>query len=311
MILIGSRALSLRVPQALLRAPLDFDFLCTQEEFDQWMKTTSYKVNPTKVYPLPEYNKMIVEGSTNCEFEIITPGNSSELIAQAVANDTDNIETPFGIVPSLDLLFTIKDSHKYKKFEKSSSQFWKTTIDWHVMRQLGGKVRPEYEALLKLRKEETYTYKHPKLNVNKDAFFSGDGVIYTYDHDDLHNVVKLYDKPAYTYYLKDGEQILCDKEKFFSVSEDIRLAGGLEEMLTLSLERAKIPYPNGMTDDQAFKFAAAKVCSTITSGFFRTYCHENIFNIIKLYEKTSKDYVLKFNTAVQEGQVKLYNPIIG
>ncbi len=305
MILIGSRSLALRQPNALLRNCVDFDFLCTQQEFDNWMETTSHKVNPTKVYPLPEFNKMIVEGNTNCEFEIITPGKSSELIAQAVADDPDNIATPFGIVPSLDLLFTIKDSHKYKKFEKSSAQFWKTTIDWHVMKQLGAKVRPEYEGLLKLRKDETYAkQKHPKLNTNKENFFKDDNIKYFWDHDSIHEAVAWPEPPAYLSYMKDGAQVDCDKEKFFSIDENIRLEGVVQESMVLAVERALQPFPNGMNADQAFKFALAKVCSSITSGWFRTYAFENVFAAIKLYESRYKDYWIKFQQHVVDGKVK-------
>ena len=175
MILIGSRALKLRSNNVLSRAPLDFDWVCTQEEYEAWMDKNAAKLNPTKVYPLPEFHKMIVEGSTNCEFEIIQPGSSNELLQQLVEGNTESIETPFGWIPSVDLLFTIKDSHKYKKFHLSSNGFWKTAMDWHTMRRLGASVRPEYQAFSKLRQKETYNYAHPKLNVNKDDFFKDDG----------------------------------------------------------------------------------------------------------------------------------------
>src|SRR5208282_3600997 len=105
MILIGSRSLVLRAPYALFRKPLDFDFICTQAEFDTWMEKESFKVKPTKVYPEGSH-KMIVEGSTNCEFELVKPGTSSAMLEELVRPDC--IETPFGMVPSLDMLFTIK-----------------------------------------------------------------------------------------------------------------------------------------------------------------------------------------------------------
>ena len=71
MILIGSRALSIRNKSLLRSYPKDFDFVCSKEEFDIWIDKNFSKVNPTKIYELPEYNKWIVEGSTNLEFEII------------------------------------------------------------------------------------------------------------------------------------------------------------------------------------------------------------------------------------------------
>ncbi len=81
----------------------------------------SFKVKPTKVYPEGK-NKMIVEGSTNCEFEIIKPDTSSYIMEELVAQD--HIETPFGMVPSLDMLFTIKSSHKYLKNSPIFFMMW-------------------------------------------------------------------------------------------------------------------------------------------------------------------------------------------
>lgn len=305
MILIGSRALALRAPLLLQRKPLDFDFVCTKPEFDSWLENNISKLGSPEVYEMPEFHKWIVKGSSICEFEIITPCTSSELLVDLVNADKDTIDTPFGKIPSVDLLFTIKDSHKYKKFNFQSNGFWKTTIDWHMMNHVGAKVRPEYAAFHKLRKAEAYAgQKHPKLNVSKDNFFKDDGLEYKYDHDSLHESVKLFDRPAYTYYLKDNEPVLCDKNKFFSVSEDIRLAGGVEEGLTLALERSLIPHDGVWSPDQAFKFACAKVASSITSGFFREYCFNNIFNILKLYNNTSKNYYEKFKEDVKTGLVK-------
>lgn len=308
MILIGSRAFQLRAPSVLNRNCVDFDWVCTQPEFDKWLQETSHKVSPTKVYELPQFHKWIVEGSTNCEFEIITPNTSSELLSTLV--DAEWLETSFGFIPPLDLLFAIKDSHKYKKFHLQANGFWKTAIDWHMMKSLGATIRPEYQEFHKLRQSEAYAgQKHPKLNVSKDNFFKDDGLqdTYIYDHDDIHQAVKLYEHPAYTYYLINGEEVKCSKEKFFSVSEEIRLAGGCEEALTLALERSQIPWPKVWTPDFSFHFALAKVASSITSGYFREYCYQHIFDIIKLYQQTSKNYLEKFEDALASGKIRPFS----
>lgn len=298
MILVGSRALTLRMPGIPFRKCKDFDWVCTQEEYDSWMERNSHKVNPTKIYP--EKNKMIVEGSTNLEFEIIKPNTSSEMLDQLVKEDKETVETPFGLIPNLDLLFTIKSSHKYLK---NSPHFWKTVGDYHLMKRLGATVRPEYQAFLKLREKETYTYAHPKLNVSKDAFFSDDGLVYTYDHDDIHRSVARYEQPAYTYYLKDGEQVQCDKSKFFSIDTKYRLAGVVEEAAVLAIERSLVPNPGVWTPEYAWKFALSKVCSSITSGWFRAFAYENILEVLKLYPA---GYWEKFQKDVAEGNVKLF-----
>lgn len=300
MILIGSRALSLRASALLLRKPLDFDFVSTMSEYEEWLQKNSAKVNPTKIYSEMNGKKMIVEGSTNIEFEIITPGSTAEMLATLVKQDKDTFETPFGLVPNLDLLFTIKSSHK---FLKNSPHFWKTVIDYHVMKQAGAKIRPEYQEFFKIREKETYNYSHPKLNVSKENFFKDDGLTYVWDHDSIHCSVARGERPAYTYYMKDGEQVLCDKNKFFSLPLQMQLNGVIEEASVLAIERSLVPHVNVWTPEYAWKFALSKVCSSITSGWFRSFGYDNILEILKQYPT---GYWEKFQEDIKIGLVKSF-----
>lgn len=304
MILIGSRALQLRAPQLMQRKCVDFDFVCTKDEFNQWMEKNSSKVNAKEVYELPEFNKWIVKGSSICEFEIITPSKSSELLVDLVKNDPETIDTSFGLIPSINILFAIKDSHKYKKFDNSMVGFWKTALDWHLMKSVGAEVKPEYEAFTKLRRAEAYAgQKHPSLMQSKDNFFKDDNVVYEFIHDDLHKAVMLNDKPAYEYYIKDGAEVQCDMNKFFECSERIRNCGVFEEACVLGLERSMIAHPGVLTEEQAFRFALAKVCTTITSGRFREYAFNNVFDVLKMYN-THKGFYQKFLHGVESGIVR-------
>lgn len=296
MILVGSRALKLRAPALLMRNPLDFDWVLSQEEYESWIEKESFKVNPTKIYS--QKNKMIVEGETNCEFEIIKKDTSSDLLNDLVSSDKDTIKTSMGLIPSLDMLFTIKSSHKYLK---NSPHFWKTLIDYHVMKLAGAKIRPEYESFFSLREKETYDYSHPKLNQTKENFFSDDLISYKYEHDTIHQSVATFERPAYTYYLKDSEQVQCDKNKFFSLPFEYQLAGVVEEAAVLAIERSLIPNPGVWTPEYAWKFALSKVCTSITSGWFRKFAWENCFKILKLYPNNYWD---KFQKDVESGLVK-------
>jgi hypothetical protein len=264
------------------------------------MEANSFKVKPNKIYSERggNFHKMIVEGSTNCEFEIIQDEKSSTILKELVEGNSESMETPFGWVPSFDMLFTIKQSHRYLK---NSPHFWKTLTDWHMMRGMGATVRPEYQDFLKMREKETYNYSHPKLNVTKDNFFKDDGLVYTWDHDDIHKSVAVGERPAYTYYLKEGAQVDCDKSKFFDISQDIRLAGVVEEAAVLAIERSLVPHPGVWTPEYAWKFALAKVCSSITSGWFRQFAYENAPQILKLYPK---GYWEKFQQDCESGLVK-------
>jgi len=308
MLLIGSRAMSLRVASAMKRPCKDFDFVCTKEEFDQWMEKESYKVKPIKVYELPEYSKWIVEGEveTYLEFEIVKPGSSNELLVDLV--DEEWLDTPFGFVPPKDMIYTINDSHKFKKFHLDSSNFWKTAVDHFILKQLGAKIRPEYQAFHKLREQESYAgQKHPKLNVSKDDFFKDDGIQYLYEHDDIHTAVMLGEQPAYRYYLRDNEPVLTDKKKFFDCPEQIRMNGMLEECLTLALERSQIVSNFSIPPEVSFRMALSKVCSSITSGYFRSWCYDHIFDALKMYPVHCADYADRFKKALAEGRVRSFS----
>jgi hypothetical protein len=292
--------MALRAPALLTRKPLDFDFICTKDEFDSWMEKNSAKINPIKIYPEMNGKKMIVEGSTNCEFELIQPGLSNEMLVSLVESDPEVIDTPFGKVPSLDMLFTLKSSHKYLK---NSPHFWKTMVDYHMMKRAGAKIRPEYMDFYKLREKETYNYSHPKLNVTKDNFFKDDNIQYVWDHDSIHVSVARGDRPAYTYYMKDGEQVLTDKKKFFNAPREIQLNGVIEESAVLAIERSLVPHPGVWTPEFAWRFALSKVCSSITSGWFREFAYENALDILKLYPA---GYWEKFQEDVKAGKVKAF-----
>ena len=69
----------------------------------------------------------------------------------------------------------------------------------------------------------------------------------------------------------------------------------------LACERSLIPHPGKMTPKQAWTFALSKVCSSITSGWFREFAYENIFEVMKSYPENYWD---KFQQAAKEGKVR-------
>ena len=293
MILIGSRALAFRAPFLLKRQPKDFDFIADESEANAWIKQRK----PSKVEEIE--GKIIAHcDGVPCEFELIKKDYSSSLLKELVESDSDPLETPFGLVPNLNLLFTIKSSHKYLK---NSIFFWKTACDYHLMKMAGAKILPEYKPFLKLREKETYTYKHPKLHQSKKNFFADDNVTYKYDHDSIHEAMKHLDRPAYTYFQKDGAEVQCDKEKFFSLPMKTRLYATLEESYVLALERSQIPHPGALTPKQSFKLALSKTASSITSGWFRKFSFDNIFTVLKMYDD---NYVERFKQALEKGIIK-------
>lgn len=293
MILIGSRALLIRAPQLLNRSPRDFDFFGHEEEIFTFIKDFDLSS------PKRKKNKILIDSEDiPCEFELIESSESAKLFESLVVKDHETITTDFGLVPNVNLLFTLKASHR---FLKNSPHFWKTARDYHCLKAAGAVIVPEYQEFFSLREKETYTYLHPKLNVDKDNFFKGDQIEYVYDHDSIHEAMKHLDKPAYSFFQKDGAQVACDKNKFFALPEQTKIFSILEETYVLALERSQIPYPNSLTPRKSFLMALSKVCSSITSGWWRSYAYENIFNVLNQYDD---NYLVRFENAIKSGVVK-------
>jgi hypothetical protein len=290
MILIGSRALAIRAPAVLTRPCKDFDFVCTKSEFEDWL--AEYTPDRVEALPKGKFAAFLADGAI-CEFEI---GNT-DLIDLATR---DGLNTPLGTVPSLDLLFTLKKSHRHLK---NSPHFWKTFTDYHRMKALGAKVRPEYEPFLRQREKETYTYAHPKLNQGKKTFFAEDqGVKYTYDHDSIHVAVAIGPQPAYRYFQKDEAEVACSKDKFFACPREVQVNSVLEESAVLAIERSLVPHPGAMTPVQAWHYAFSKVCTSIASGWWRAWAYENGPDVLRAAK--DYDFYTKFERGLEIGHVK-------
>lgn len=298
MLIIGSVAMNHHFPDAGY-VPKDTDIIGTMDEFRAWSRTFA-KGDIILCKPLTA-TKMHVRNrhGHNYEFDIAIPGDTNQFLL-----DYFDIEDDFTFAPP-HVLLALKLSHRYKR---NSPHFLKTMRDIQFLRGKGVKIGTELEEWMPAREAETYTYAHPKLDVSKQAFFDGDGVPYVYDHDSIHEAVALTEiqlgspaqpmvinRPAYTYYMKDGSEVMTSKEKFMSVPEHIRLYGVYEESCVLALERSQIPFPEA-NPRKSFEYALMKVCTSITSGWFREYAWENYDKVLDIYEKEGEDgYLKRFN----------------
>lgn len=301
MLLIGSRALVANNPELEgVRRTLDWDFICTIEQFTAWHKAN--KANLQFAVPTQggKYYHARDKDGMNYEFELAWPGTSAEILLKSYEqSDRDSVEGMHTAMNE-DLLL-IKLSHRYKR---NSPHFLKTMSDIKYLRgkiyNEGKRWLLEYKDVFKLREAESYDYAHPKLNVSSKEFFTGDGVQYVYDHDSIHEAVALMYRPAYTFYMKEGSEVMTSKEKFFKVIEDCRLFGVYEESCVLALERSQIPHglgkEGGPTARWSFEMALMKVCTSITSGWFREYAWENYQKVLDLYNELGEnDYIERFN----------------
>lgn len=298
--LIGSRALEFYIKGTSNKSP-DYDFICDSEQsanelankipgkFVKVVHTKKFNTNTIVIQYCTKYIEITYPLSSDCSTSKIFDFAKSETISYKVVDV--HIQC---LLPSLDMLYTLKMSHRYLR---DTTHFMKTMQDIHKMRARYAKLVDDW---FQLREKETYNYSHPKLNTTSREFFN-DSVDYLYDHDSIHEAVKIASKPAYKFYLKDGQQVMCSKEKFFDLPHEIRLYGVLEESYVLALERAMIPSQFSADRKRCFVIALQKVCTSITSGWFREFAWEHYHELLSRYDNS---YVDKFYDALNAGLIK-------
>lgn len=169
-----------------------------------------------------------------------------------------------------------------------------------------------YQKLYRLHRKECLAAAkaHPKLNQKKDDFFGStdrerEKEYEIFDHDSIHRAIALEDVPAYTLML-DGE-VWCSRKKWRQMTEEQRFNCVREEAAILALERSIIPAlylgRKFMGAKWAYEMALFKICTTITSGFFRNYCIE------RYHEAVAKrpDFVKSFFEGLKSGVIEVVN----
>jgi hypothetical protein len=124
-----------------------------------------------------------------------------------------------------------------------------------------------------------------------------------YQHDDIHESVKIGEQPAYKMIIEEGQQVKCSLDKWNTLTEQQRLHCALEECYVLSLERGLIPNEFKTDPKKTFDIALVKVCTSITSGWFREWCWRN-YDLIK--ENYNEDYCIKFKNALELNLIRKF-----
>lgn len=268
------------------REPKDYDYICSDWELDNFVSMWTEEISLFERTPKGGH---VIRNGEHYEFEVYKEGDSASAL----------FVSGMGYVATPAQLLMLKLSHRYLR---DSPFFHKTRQDIMFLRRKGVTLTPELTTLLKQREKETYTYAHPNLKQDKRSFFN-DGVPYVYDHDSIHRAV-VKGPPAYTFFSEDGQEVKSSRAKFDSLSLPARCAAGLEESYVLAIERSLVPYPGLLTPRQAFDKALEKVCTSITSGWFREFCWENYSSIQSMYDD---EYYSRFQAALAAGRVMPFN----
>ncbi len=188
-------------------------------------------------------------------------------------------------------LAILKRSHLHRPLN-----FEKHIRDYHNIKAVCGEFDDRDKEILKRRIKLTkakYKDRVPSLMKSNDEFFD-DFVKKYYIHDQIHEVVAHEDRPMYEKLKVDMSQAFCERELWDRLTHNQKIKCIREEAYVISLERFIIPewiengrnYPPKM----AFDKALAKICTSLTSGWFRSYSIENWPEI----RKYDVDFVKKF-----------------
>ena len=315
--LIGSTALQYATNKDIGREPMDIDLLMMSEDFDE-MCASLQKNYPVKSITYKQKWRDCISGvvvlapshpedkDLIIECELVTKPHQKVLL-DLILSHSNNLFQPFHFmscsVAPISFLYQLKLSHRYLR---NSPHFNKTMFDIKFMESNFSKwelIECPMVGWYNERVSDTYWYNHPSLQATKDEFFKDD-VPYLYDHDDIHKAVAIGSVPAYTLYMKDGAEVQCDMDKFFSLTHQQRLNGVYEEACVLALERHQIPNQFNPDPFKSFRIALEKVCTSITSGWFREFSWEHYDEVLAMY---SDRYVDLFIEALEAGRIRPFH----
>jgi Holliday junction resolvase len=297
MIIIGSKALNYHVKDYSI--PNDSDFIGTERDI------LAYCYNNNIVIEKKSYKNLTLYcGKDNLnryyEFEVAEKGRSSYDYLQ-VMNDMEGRL----IYASLEILFSLKKSHI--NFE---IKFDKHIKEYHYLKKLLNDDKLK-EITTKRYNEtkERLNIKLPKINQTVHSFFTESQSIINriYEHDDIHRIVAHGDKPAYFKIQPDTTMVWCSKLMWNKLQEQEKIEMVLEEAYVISLERKLIPMlfqgGNIHSTNSAFKWALMRICTTLSSGYFKEFAVNNYYEIVANY---NPNFVDKFLEEVEKDTVKYH-----
>lgn len=201
------------------------------------------------------------------------------------------------IIDLLDILYILKAGHIHIA-GRNQSNWEKHRQDLEILSTLNcAFIKKDLSDYIKLHRKSTndrIKQKTPKLKgISKDKFFD-DKVKKYMIHDDIHAIMAHKEKPMYSYMQKD-DTVECHKDLWDKFSYEDQIKCVLEEAYVIAIERELLPTimgdKIGKNIFEAFKWALYRICTTLCSGWFRTFASENYFTILNSYDS---NYFEKF-----------------
>lgn len=186
-------------------------------------------------------------------------------------------------VLSMKGLSLVKRSHLHRdlSFDKHITLYWK------YLQHQRKFWTEEDRKFLKLRTDmtlERFPQLKPNLNLTVDLFFD-DAVQKKYSHDYLHELFAYEDKPMYTKLQINPELAKCEVNLWNNLSYRQKVKCVAEETQVIATERFLVPKDWEYPAKAAYMKALQKVCTTLTSGWFRDFALDNYPSVVELFSK--------------------------
>lgn len=245
-------------------------------------------------YNKPEYGKYITDKT---DWDVITfedlewaevhsPNHLYNTQFAIYAHKTPIVHNGVELFPlTLKGLAIIKRSHLWRTigFNKHITMYHKHIMDGSF--EFDDFDRKVLEIRTKMTME-SYPQMSPSLKKTKDKFFD-DFVIKKFDHDYLHEVVAFErNNPMYKKMQNQSiDSVWCIKEKWDSFTHYEKLKCISEEATVIAFERFLIPKEYDFGMNVSYMMSLDKVCTTLTSGWFRDYAIDHYAELSTMYSK--------------------------
>ena len=265
MILIGSRALKYWYPDFPLREDADWDIIC--KESDRYLFEDLPRFEWHDQYSL---NNDMLDYTTTSVDAITLPNGVSILVA------------------TLGELALIKRSHLWRDYQWDKHiTHYNKYLRQHLLDDTLSKLL--LKDRVKLTKE-AYPQGNPNLNQSNEDFFD-DAVKKVYDHDYIHELAAYYDKPLYTKLKRDDSKAWCEKDLWEALSLEDKRKCVAEECFVIATERFLVRNNWDYSYKGAYLTALKKVCTTLTSGWFRDFAIDNHPEIMALFDANKLNFI--------------------
>jgi hypothetical protein len=255
-VLIGSRALNFWYPERKIKETTDWDVI------------SSGSHEGCEVHNPEHLNNKDMTGYRSSNTVALPDGSIAYVMS------------PLGLA-------IIKRSHLWRdlSFQKHITDYHKSDLASILQENLRFDiVQNDLKNRTELTKKE-YPQGHPSLMKSVDAFFD-DAVTKKYDHDFLHELFAYYDKPLYTRLQDNPELAYCKENLWYTLSYEDKLKCVAEETYVIAFERFIEKSPRwSFPKKLAYLKSLDKVCTTLTSGWFRDFAIDNYPQIVGLFDE--------------------------